>query len=171
MLFGWRSVRSGCPKQLVSTTTYNLLALSDVHLGSELVQHVRPNRRAARPRACAAIRIWRRCSQWYAERRVGGRPWKLVIAGDFMDFTGMSVMPEQPTSEITTAPTSEELAHGLGGAADHASAKLRLVMQHHALVMNALSAFLRAGHQLLMIPGNTMPTSTGSGCRPSSSKR
>jgi UDP-2,3-diacylglucosamine pyrophosphatase LpxH len=144
----------GCPKQLVSTTTYNLLALSDVHLGSELVQHVRPNTPGCSATSLRRDRDLAALLAWYAERRVGGRPWKLVIAGDFMDFTGMSVMPEQPTSEITTAPTSEELAHGLGGAADHASAKLRLVMQHHALVMNALSAFLRAGHQLLMIPGN-----------------
>ena len=138
----------------MSTTTYNLLALSDVHLGSELVQHVRPNAPGCSATSQRRDRDLAALFAWYAERRVAGRPWKLVIAGDFVDFTGMSVMPEPATNEIRTAPTSEERAHGLGGAADHASAKLRLVMHHHALVMNALSAFLRAGHRLLLIPGN-----------------
>lgn len=138
----------------MSTTTYNLLALSDVHLGSELVQHVRPHMPWCSATSRRRDRDLVALLEWYAERRVGGHPWKLVIAGDFMDFTGMSVMPEPTPHEIRTAPTNEERAHGLGGAADHARAKLRLVMHHHALVMDAVSAFLRAGHQLLVIPGN-----------------
>src|SRR4051812_32875061 len=141
-------------REPVSITSYNLLALSDVHLGSELVQHVRPNTPGCSATSLRRDRDLAALLAWYAERRVAGRPWKLVIAGDFVDFTGMSVMPEQGTNELRTAPTSEELAHGLGGAADHASAKLRLVMQHHALVMDGLAAFLRAGHRLLLIPGN-----------------
>jgi UDP-2,3-diacylglucosamine pyrophosphatase LpxH len=149
------AVLCGAPSEVsLSTTTYNLLALSDVHLGSELVQHVRPDLPGCSATSLRRDKDLAALFEWYAERRVDGRPWKLVIAGDFMDFTGMSVLPEHAPGEITTAPTSEELAHGLGGAADHALAKLRMVMQQHALVMNALSAFLRAGHRLLVIPGN-----------------
>ena len=134
--------------------TYNLLALSDVHLGSDLVQHTRPD--ASR---CPAGSLRRdgdlaALIEWYRERRIGGHPWRLVIGGDFIDFTGMSVMAEGEASQTTTAFTPEELAHGLGGAADHAIAKLRLVMSQHAPVMHALSAFLRAGNQLVMVPGN-----------------
>jgi UDP-2,3-diacylglucosamine pyrophosphatase LpxH len=140
---------------VVAVTTYNLLALSDVHLGSDLIHHVRPD---APLRASASLRRDQQLAallDWYRDRRVGGLPWRLVIAGDFIDFTGMSVMSaREREGDIVTAPTPEELAHGLGGAADHALAKLRLVMAHHARVMEALSAFLRAGHDLVLVPGN-----------------
>jgi UDP-2,3-diacylglucosamine pyrophosphatase LpxH len=135
----------------VSITSYNLLALSDVHLGSELVQHVRPGLPPCSATSLRRDRDLAALLDWYAERRVEGRPWKLIIAGDFIDFTGMCV---SPADEITTAPTSEELEHGLGGAADHALAKLRLVMRQHELVMQALARFLRAGHRLVVVPGN-----------------
>lgn len=135
-------------------TTFNLLALSDVHLGSDLIHHVRPD---APERPGVSLRRDRdlvALLDWYREHRVGELPWRLVIAGDFIDFTGMSVMFDREPDQIVTAPTDEELAHGLGGAADHALAKLRLVMEHHAPVMHALSAFLRAGHRLVVVPGN-----------------
>ena len=138
-------------REPVSITSYNLLALSDVHLGSELVQHVRPGLPPCSATSLRRDRDLAALLDWYAERRVEERPWKLIIAGDFIDFTGMCV---KPAGEITTAPTSEELEHGLGGAADHALAKLRLVMQAHDLVMRALARFLRAGHRLVVVPGN-----------------
>jgi UDP-2,3-diacylglucosamine pyrophosphatase LpxH len=135
---------------------YNLLALSDVHLGSDLVYHVRPDapRRTAtsdrRDRDLVAL------LDYYRLTRVDDRPWRLVIGGDFIDFTGMSVMPcsDVHGGVIVTEPTEEELAHGLGGAEDHTLAKLRLVMAHHAEVMQALSAFVAAGNELVIVPGN-----------------
>ncbi|HKO91317.1 MAG TPA: metallophosphoesterase, partial [Polyangiaceae bacterium] len=137
----------------MTSATHNLLAFSDVHLGSDLVQHARPDA----PRAPATSQCRDRdlvaLLDWYRERRVGEHPWRLLIGGDFIDFSGMSVFERDP-AQIVTAPTAEELAHGLGGAADHALAKLRLVMAHHATVMHALSEFLRAGNQLVVVPGN-----------------
>ena len=134
--------------------TYNLLAFSDVHLGSDLVQHARPEAPLAHASSLRRDRDLAALLDWYRERPVGGQPWRLLIGGDFIDFSGMSVMFGAEPGERRTALTAEELAHGLGGAADHALAKLRLVMDHHASVMDALSAFLRAGHQLVVIPGN-----------------
>lgn len=139
----------------VSAAAYNLLALSDVHLGSDLVGHARPE---APPRSAASDRRDRALVElldWYRERRVDALPWRLVIGGDFIDFTGMSVLPAAPArAALETQPTDEELRHGLGGAADHALAKLRLVLEHHASVMDALARFLTAGHQLVIVPGN-----------------
>lgn len=132
--------------------THNLLVLSDVHLGSELVFHVRPDapRRTGsserRDRDLIAL------LDWYRTNPVGQRPWRLLIGGDFIDFTGMSVSPR--ASEIVTELTAEELAHGLGGAADHAIAKLRMVLAHHAEVAHALAKFVAAGNQLVIVPGN-----------------
>jgi len=139
----------------VPPLSYNLLALSDIHLGSDLVSHVRPD--APRRTAGSARRDHDLAElfDWYREHRVEGKPWRLVIGGDFIDFTGMSVMPAQSErAALLTEPTDEELRHGLGGAADHVLAKLRLVMEHHVSVMDALARFIAAGNHLVIVPGN-----------------
>jgi len=138
----------------LTRTSFNLLALSDLHLGSDLVHHAQPDapRRSAsserRDRALVAL------LDWYRERPVENQPWRLVIGGDFVDFTGMSVLPGADERGALTEPTGEELSHGLGGAADHALAKLRLVMAHHDSVMDALARFLAAGNEIVIVPGN-----------------
>jgi len=131
---------------------YNLIALSDLHLGSDLVHHVRPE-------APRRSRAGERCERelvalldWYREHPVGGRPWRLVIGGDFIDFGGMAVMAT--ASEISTPPTEEELSHGLGGTPDHALQKLRLVVEHHPRLIESLARFLAAGNSLVLVRGN-----------------
>ncbi|HWA77373.1 MAG TPA: metallophosphoesterase [Polyangiaceae bacterium] len=131
--------------------THNLLVLSDLHLGSDLVHHAQPD---APRRARASQRRNRDLVGFldhYREHPQGGRPWRLVIAGDFMDFAGMSVMPDV---SYETAPTSEELAHGLGGAPDHTLAKLELLMEHEQSVMASLARFVAAGNSLVVVRGN-----------------
>jgi UDP-2,3-diacylglucosamine pyrophosphatase LpxH len=131
---------------------YNLIALSDLHLGSDLVHHVRPD-------APERSRSGERCEKelvalldWYRQNPVGHRPWRLVIGGDFIDFAGMSVM--SGTTEISTPPTEEELSHGLGGTPDHTILKLRLVVAHHRAVMESIARFLAAGNSLVIVCGN-----------------
>ena len=126
--------------------------LSDLHLGSDLVHHARPD-------APLRSRSSERCDRdlvavldWYREHRMGDRPWRLVIGGDFIDFTGMSVLNE--AGEVETAPTREERRHGLGGTRDHTLAKLRLVISHHAAVMQSLADFVSAGNSLVILRGN-----------------
>lgn len=134
---------------------FNLLALSDIHLGSDLVHHARPDapQRTASSERCDRALV--ALLDWYRERPVDERPWRLVIGGDFVDFTGMSVLPSaSERAENFTEPTGEELSHGLGGAPDHALAKLRLVMAHHEAVMDALARFVAAGNDLVIVPGN-----------------
>jgi UDP-2,3-diacylglucosamine pyrophosphatase LpxH len=139
----------------LSLTLHNLLALSDLHLGSDLVYHARPDAPRRTPSSDRRDRALVALLDWYRERRVDNQPWRLVIGGDFVDFTGMSVLPSQgERGENFTQPTGEELNHGLGGAADHALAKLRLVMEHHESVMDALGRFVAAGNELVIVPGN-----------------
>lgn len=137
--------------RIVAFFTHNLLVLSDIHLGSDLVHHAQPE---APRRARASQRRNRDLVgflEFYREHPRGGRPWRLVIAGDFMDFAGMSVMPDV---RYETAPTSEELAHGLGGAPDHTLAKLELLMAHEETVMVSLARFVAAGNSLVIVRGN-----------------
>jgi UDP-2,3-diacylglucosamine pyrophosphatase LpxH len=133
-------------------TLHNLLVLSDVHLGSDLVQHARPD---APARGAASQRRDHELVallNWYRERPVEGKPWRLVIAGDFVDFVGMSVSGNP--GEIATQPTEEELRHGLGSAVDHTLAKLRRVADHHRAVFAALAEFVAAGNRLVVVRGN-----------------
>jgi UDP-2,3-diacylglucosamine pyrophosphatase LpxH len=137
---------------MAASRPYNLLALSDLHLGSDLVHHVRPE---APERSRASARCDRELValfDWYRERRVADRPWRLIIGGDFMDFGGMSVMTDE--RELRTPPTEEERSHGLGGTPDHTLQKLRLVLKHHAPVIEALARFLAAGNSLVIVQGN-----------------
>lgn len=137
---------------MAASKPYNLLALSDLHLGSDLVHHVRPD---APERSRASERCDRELAalfDWYRENRVQGRPWRLIIGGDFVDFGGMAVMTDE--RELRTPPTEEERSHGLGGTPDHTLQKLRLVLRHHAGVMQSLARFLAAGNTLVIVQGN-----------------
>lgn len=131
---------------------HNLLVLSDVHLGSDLVQHCRPG---APLRTAASSRRDRDLAaflDWYRERPQHGRPWRLVIAGDLVDFVGMSVSGH--TGEVLTEPNQDEQSHGLGSAVDHTLAKLRRVAEHHREVFAALGRFVAAGNSLVVVRGN-----------------
>jgi len=81
-----------------------------------------------------------------------GDRWRLVIAGDFIDFIGMSL--PSSAEELTTAPSDEELAHGLGNAEDHARIKMRRVGERHLEVFAALAEFVADGHMLTVVHGN-----------------
>lgn len=133
-------------------TAHNLLVLSDVHLGSDLVQHARPG---APVRTAASERRDRELSallDWYRQRPRGERPWRLVIAGDFIDFVGMSL--PAPAQGLCTEPNEDEREHGLGSAVDHTLAKLERVAEHHGRVFEALGRFLDAGNTMVVVRGN-----------------
>src|SRR6185436_1448078 len=74
----------------------NLLVVSDLHFGEELLPGAGHERRRAVELGAAAF-----CEflAYYTARRSGGRPWRLVINGDCFDF--MSVLipatPERPS--------------------------------------------------------------------------
>ena len=65
----------------------NILVVSDLHFGEELLPGATAERRQAVELGARAFRDFLR---YYASRRLDGRPWRLVIAGDLFDF--MSVI-------------------------------------------------------------------------------
>jgi UDP-2,3-diacylglucosamine pyrophosphatase LpxH len=137
---------------MAASRPYNLLAISDLHLGSDLVHHVRPEAPLRSRASESCDRELVALFDWYREHRVEGRPWRLIIGGDFVDFGGMSVMIDE--RELRTPPNEEERSHGLGGTRDHTLQKLRLVFEHHAGVMASLARFLAAGNTLVIVQGN-----------------
>jgi UDP-2,3-diacylglucosamine pyrophosphatase LpxH len=126
----------------------SLLILSDVHLGNDLNDFARGAiRRSARVDTDLAALL-----AHYRDRPSPGGRWRLVIAGDFIDFVGMTIVAHD--REVTTEPNPEERAHGLGNTADHARLKLRAVAARHRPVFAALADFVAAGHSLTIVHGN-----------------
>jgi hypothetical protein len=76
-----------------------------------------------------------------------------VIAGDFVDFVGMSIDP-RADDEIVIEPTPAERAFGLGGAEAHVRIKLERAAARHPDVFAELAAFVSSGHALTFVCGN-----------------
>ena len=127
----------------------NYLIFSDVHLGADLVQHVRPWTVSRLKQVARIDRDLGSMLDFYRENRDPDRPWKLVIAGDLVDFIGMSIAPA-PSAELT----DEEREFGLGSTRQHAALKMRAVAQRHGLVFERLAAFVAEGHSLVLVRGN-----------------
>ncbi len=132
------------------TPKESLLVFSDVHLGSDLNDHAHDvhTRRSTRIDQDLV-----RFLDHYRDAPEGADRWRVVIAGDFIDFIGMSVDPEAADS-IPSGLNDEERAHGLSNTSDHARAKLRRVAKRHPEVFEALGLMVARGHALTMVHGN-----------------
>ena len=129
-----------------STAHESLLILSDVHLGNDLNDLTPAGvRRSALVDADLANLLTH-----YRLSPCTGKRWRLVIAGDFIDFVGMSILPRGGFEEAS----DEERVHGLGNSADHAGLKLSAVVERHSVVFDALADFVAAGHGVTIIHGN-----------------
>jgi UDP-2,3-diacylglucosamine pyrophosphatase LpxH len=129
------------------------LMLSDIHLGSDIVTHLRPW--AATSWLLREADVDRRLVsllEHYRVERTEGRSWRLIIAGDFLDLVGVSLSPSG--EDVFTKPTPEEVRHGLGSAADHVVHKLHAIAARHPTVFGALTRFLAEGNSLVVVRGN-----------------
>lgn len=128
----------------------SLLVLSDVHLGSDLNEQARATGVGRRSKSVDHDLVM--LLRHYRQTKPTGARWRIVIAGDFIDFIGMSI----PSSgeELSTEPSAEELEHGLGNSSDHALIKLRKVADRHREVFAALASFVAEGHALTIVHGN-----------------
>lgn len=133
-----------------STPVESLIVFSDVHLGSDIHDGTAPRARRSEEVDRDLIRL---IAHYRAHRSPSADRWRIVIAGDFIDFIGMTVAPG-PTEVVETSLTDEEQRHGLGSACDHARLKLRRVALRHADVFAALASFVADGHALTLIHGN-----------------
>jgi UDP-2,3-diacylglucosamine pyrophosphatase LpxH len=133
----------------VTSTAFDesLLILSDVHLGNDLNDLTGGARRSKGVDSDLANLL-----AHYRATIPSGRRWRLIIAGDFIDFIGMALLPRD--GDCAIEPSAEERAHGLGNASDHGCLKLRAVVVRHRMVFEALAAFVADGHALTIVHGN-----------------
>jgi UDP-2,3-diacylglucosamine pyrophosphatase LpxH len=131
----------------------SLLILSDVHLGNDLNDLARDH--AGRERRSEQVdRDLANLLAHYRRTPPSGSRWRLVIAGDFIDFIGMTILPSDDIGQLDTEPSEEEREHGLGNAADHGRLKLRAVAARHRVVFQAIADFVAEGHALTVVHGN-----------------
>jgi UDP-2,3-diacylglucosamine pyrophosphatase LpxH len=125
----------------------NILIVSDLHFGEELLPGASLERRRAVEIGVAAFGEFLR---YHAVRRVGGRPWRLVIAGDLFDFMSVVISgtPELP------AKTVDERRFGLGRSVQAGVARLRRICEVHRGLLVDLARFAAAGHRVDIIVGN-----------------
>ncbi len=135
-----------------SLPSESLLVFSDVHLGSDIQEMQDAAVHTTRRSPTVDRDLVRLLGHYRAEKPPADR-WRIVIAGDFIDFIGMTVAPEASTP-LETALTDEEHDHGVGNAVDHARLKLARVAKRHADVFEALALFVADGHALSLIHGN-----------------
>jgi UDP-2,3-diacylglucosamine pyrophosphatase LpxH len=134
---------------------FDYVLLSDVHLGSDLVTHLRPwaatswlMREAEVDDKLVSLLAYHRARRDTAGH---GRPLCVVMAGDFLDLVGVSLAPE---STLRTTPTSEEREHGLGSAPDHVVQKMWAIARRHPRVFQAMAELVAEGNRLVLVRGN-----------------
>jgi len=126
----------------------SILVFSDVHLGSDL-----NDSGPVVPRSPSIDRDLAGMIAHYRAQTPPADRWRVVIAGDFIDFVGMSIDPKEGET-IATELTREELRNGVGSAEDHARLKLQRVAVRHADVFAELGKLVEEGHAITVLHGN-----------------
>jgi UDP-2,3-diacylglucosamine pyrophosphatase LpxH len=145
---------SDAPSDAPPRARANLLVLSDLHIGQDLAGATRFStlRGIARldRELCAFL-------DFYANHPMGGRPWRLVLAGDVIDFMQVNLRPAGSVGRTrwhAFVMTPEEEVYGLGPGAERAVWKLERIVARHRRVFLAIGRFIAAGNEVCIVRGN-----------------
>jgi UDP-2,3-diacylglucosamine pyrophosphatase LpxH len=149
-----RERSSEMPPRFYRSEAYDYLVLSDVHLGSDLVPHVRPWARDSWLNDAPEVdaRLAGLLAHYAARAERCARQLCLIVAGDFLDLVGVSLSADVRSTK--TRLTREEQRHGLGSAHDHVVQKIEAIAARHVRAFAALSDFIARGHRLVVVRGN-----------------
>lgn len=133
----------------------DLILFSDIHLGADI-------KRSELARAGSFEALVRRDGidqevgsmlEHYRQHR-SPTPWRLVLAGDIVDFIGINVVPADVGEEAPFELSEAEEVWGLEPRADRSAWMMGLVARRHPLFFRRLAEFLNDGHELIVIRGN-----------------
>ena len=141
----WRQVRG-----TLAQRPHNLLAISDLHLGADLKQAMTPAQ-LARPRPIDAPLA--AFLDHHASHRSSGKPWRLILNGDIVDFVAITQTPA-PGAAVPFEVRADEREDGLAPEEAKCVWKLQRTAQRHPLVFDALARFLQKGNSVHIIRGN-----------------
>ena len=127
----------------------NILVISDLHLGEDL----RPGgANVSYLRHLATLeRELEKFLQHYTAHRLDGRPWRLVVNGDMVDFMSVMILPEDKAEE---GDDEEDRLYGLGFGERQSQKKMERVIARHQGVFKRLGEFVAAGNELVIVVGN-----------------
>jgi UDP-2,3-diacylglucosamine pyrophosphatase LpxH len=128
----------------------NILVISDLHLGEDLrpgganVSYLRH-----------LVTLERELENFlahYASHRRDGRPWRLVVNGDMVDFMSVMILPDDDKTE--EGIDDEDRLYGLGFGERQSQKKIERVIARHQGVFRRLGEFVAAGNDLVIVVGN-----------------
>jgi UDP-2,3-diacylglucosamine pyrophosphatase LpxH len=138
----------------------NILIISDLHLGEDL----RPATKIGSLKHLVMLeRELEAFLEHYTRIRLDGRPWRLIVNGDMVDFLSVCLLPPRAgagDSRSDLAPEEmaeldpEDQVYGLGSRPLAARAKMRAVIRRHRSIFGALARFIGAGNTVSIIAGN-----------------
>jgi len=137
----WRHVRSLGERQ------HNLLSISDLHLGCDLRKASKTDQ--PRPNDTQLSQFL----DWHATHRENGKPWRLLLNGDIVDFVAITAVPK-PGEVVPFEVGDEERSIGLSQSELKCVWKLNLTAGRHPQVFDALARFVQKGNSLHIIRGN-----------------
>jgi UDP-2,3-diacylglucosamine pyrophosphatase LpxH len=127
----------------------NILVISDLHLGEDLrpgganVSYLRH-----------LVKLERELEAFlahYAVHRLDGRPWRLVVNGDMVDFMSVMILPDDKGGDEAD---DEDRLYGLGFGERQSQKKMERVIARHQGVFRRLGEFVAAGNDLVIVVGN-----------------
>ncbi|HEY2744101.1 MAG TPA: hypothetical protein VGL86_05750, partial [Polyangia bacterium] len=124
------------------------LVISDLHLGEDL----RPGgANVSYLRHLATLeRELEKFLVHYTAHRLDGRPWRLVVNGDMVDFMSVMILPETQQAD----DDDEDRLYGLGFGERQSQKKMERVIARHQGVFKRLGEFVAAGNELVIVVGN-----------------
>lgn len=131
------------------TLDKNILVISDLHLGEDL----RPGgANVSYLRHLATLeRELEKFLEHYTAHRRDGRPWRLVVNGDMVDFMSVMILPDEKAEE---GDDEEDRLYGLGFGERQSQKKMERVIARHQGVFKRLGEFVAAGNELVIVVGN-----------------
>jgi UDP-2,3-diacylglucosamine pyrophosphatase LpxH len=136
----WKRVRG-----TLGERPHNLLAISDLHLGCDLKPGARPARRGFDAQLAGFL-------DHHAANRTDGKPWRLILDGDIVDFVAITVTPGADDAGFEIS--EEERQFGLASEEAKCVWKLRQTFARHPDVFDALARFLQKGNFVHIVRGN-----------------
>lgn len=133
------------------SSTHNILVISDLHLGEDL--NPTAPQESTRDLHVTESQLTDFLSK-YTRRRADGRPWRLVINGDMVDFLSICVFPGEHPSLVNVEHSDDEREHGFDRRRDAACAKVEAGVTRHPEFFRALLRFMAAGNAVEIICGN-----------------
>jgi UDP-2,3-diacylglucosamine pyrophosphatase LpxH len=94
--------------------------------------------------------------RYYRIHRATGRPWRLIIGGDLIEFLFITETPDPDDRLLRgVAFTESELRYGPGTEAEKSRWKLDVILRtSHPQLLLAMARFIAEGNEILVLRGN-----------------